>query len=376
MSSPHSAPSRGNDLSSAFADNSPDCVKVLDAEGRLLWMNDRGRHLMDAGDPAPLIGASWADFWSGSHRRAAKSALEAARAGEVGRFCGECVTLAGRARWWDVIVTAIEGDADSRGFLAISRDVTEFVSAAHDRDACLARERAVRLEAEKTARARERALLLVSHELRAPLNAVRGWASLLTCGASPEESAKGLAAIVDNAGRLSALVEQLVDAAQYQRAAAIAPVPNSIASLVDAAIASVAPSARAKRLSIRHRTMPGWVMADFMPVQQAISNLLFNAVKFTPEGGAVEVRCVSAGDLVRVAVIDTGAGVSADLLPRLFQPFTQSPFRSGGGLGLGLSITRAIAEAHGGSVEASSAGEGRGSTFSLLLPKANDPLVA
>lgn len=356
--------------------HSSDCIKILDSAGRLLWMNDRGLQLMQVCDSGALIGAPWADFWEGPYRGHAVAALASAGRGEAGRFRGACPTCAGVMKWWDVMVTRVDAAGASGHFLVVSRDITDLMALSEEREQLLARERQSRTAAEAVARERARALLVVSHELRAPLNAVVGWSNLLGFGGPPDQLTEAAHAISHNAARLSQLVDQLVDAAQHLRGSAPVLVANPVEGLVSAAIQAIAPSARAKRLDVSVATSGSeWVMADSQAMHQAISNLLFNAVKFTDDGGRIDVSCHPIGPRIRIAVSDTGRGIARDFLPQLFEPFTQAPatgHRSG--LGLGLSIARAIVTAHGGAVEATSPGPGLGSTFAITLPRAVPPL--
>src|SRR5207249_2191406 len=113
------------------------------------------------------------------------------------------------------------------------------------------------------------------------------------------------------------------------------------------------------------------ILGDTSRLQQIVWNLLANAVKFTPEGGAIRVRTQRAGEFVEISVTDTGKGIPADFLPWVFEPFRQadaSTTRAHGGLGLGLAIVRTLVEAHDGTVSVDSAGEGQGATFTVRLP--------
>ncbi len=237
-------------------------------------------------------------------------------------------------------------------------------------DDVLDRERAARLEAEATLRARDKAFMLVTHDLRAPLNAVRGWTTLLAAGDAPlHETGEAIRAIGHNTDRLAALVEKLFAAGRFQKGT-FDPLPNPIAPILEAALESVAPAARAKGIELKADIdVDSWVVADFEAMHQAISNLLFNAVKFTSEGGRIDVRCVMAGPQLRIEIADSGIGIDANFMSRLFQPFAQADIEArGDGLGLGLSIVKGIIDAHQGSVEARSEGVGQGATFAISLP--------
>lgn len=354
-----------------------DCIKILDEAGRILWMNDNGLRLMEACDLAPLVGSSWVGFWPDEHRDDAARAVAAALTGEVGRFRAPCRTCEGTLKAWDVVATGIRGD-DGRihRVLVISRDITESMALSEARDALLRREQDARRAAEEATRARDAALLHVAHELRGPLNAVQGWAILLRMGHyTPVELPVALEAIDDNAQRQAAMLDQLFDVGRFREGARIHPVPHSVGRIVQAAVDTVKPAARAKRIVLRveHRTTAS-ALADDGAIQQALTNVLFNAVKFTPTGGAIDIRSGLEDDRVIIEVTDSGEGIAPEFMPRLFEPFEQgaSAGQTGrSGLGLGLSIVRAIMHAHEGTVSVASAGTGQGATFTLNLPAAH-----
>lgn len=363
----------GTNLPAQVLASSMDCIKVLDAEGCVLWINDAGKDLMEICDPGQILGAPWASFWDPPQRPLVAQALADARdAPGVGRFEGPCPTILGTPKSWDVAVTGLRSDAGSLDrFLVISRDITALMALSREREALLVRERAARQQAEAAVRARDDAFLVVAHELRAPLNAVRGWAELLQLeGTRPDEQAKGLAAIANNGGRMAQLVDGLTQAARASGSLAAPPLPYRIASILQSAIDTASPAARARRIALRAAPcIEAQVMVDFHAAHRAVTNLLFNAIRFTPEGGAVDVRCARDGRQLRIEVADTGIGIAPDFLPLLFEPFSQAGVvEDSEGLGLGLSIVRGIAEAHGGSVDAFSDGPGLGATFAITLP--------
>jgi CheY-like chemotaxis protein/anti-sigma regulatory factor (Ser/Thr protein kinase) len=151
--------------------------------------------------------------------------------------------------------------------------------------------------------------------------------------------------------------------------------PADLATVIDAAVEAVRPAAEAKKIQLRRVLDPfaGPVMGDPARLQQVVWNLLSNAVKFTPKEGKVEVLLERVDSHVEVLVSDTGAGISPDFLPHVFDRFRQldaSTTRRHGGLGLGLAIVRHLVELHGGTVRAYSEGEDRGSTFTVTLASA------
>jgi signal transduction histidine kinase len=218
-------------------------------------------------------------------------------------------------------------------------------------------------------------LATLSHELRTPLNVVVGRARRLAdVAADPDAVKQNAETIGRNADALTRLVEDLLDVSRItlgQVALDLRLV--DLAATIQNVSASLEPMARAKRIVLRTdvgRDVPE-LMCDPTRIQQVIWNLLTNAIKFTPEGGQVLVSIRKSGTSVELLVSDTGIGIAPAFLPHVFDMFRQaepSGSRRHGGLGLGLSIVRRLVELHGGTVSASSAGEGTGSTFTVQVP--------
>jgi signal transduction histidine kinase/ActR/RegA family two-component response regulator len=253
--------------------------------------------------------------------------------------------------------------------------------AEHQRNQLLEREQAARASAEQANRLKDEFLAMVSHELRTPLNAVLGWADMLRNGSlDVVRSRRAVHAIYDSARRQAHLIDELLDVSRIisgklrlERGAV------DLQEIVRSAVEVVQPSAYAKHIDVVVETDPtvGPYEGDGTRLQQIVWNLLANAVKFTPEGGALYLSLRSITNAVEIAVTDTGIGISADFLPSVFEPFRQadaSSTRRHSGLGLGLSIVRHLVEAHGGTITAESAGEGQGSTFTVRLPRAAEPI--
>ena len=224
-------------------------------------------------------------------------------------------------------------------------------------------------------RLKDEFLAVLSHELRTPLNAIVGYARLLRGGVlSGEKAQRGLETLERNATALTQIVEDVLDISRIVSGKIRLDVqPVELPLVVHNAVATVQPAADAKGIRIQTVVDPGAgaVSGDPDRLQQVVWNLLSNAVKFTPKHGRVQVRVERVNSHVELAVSDTGAGISAEFLPHVFERFRQADAtttRQAGGLGLGLSIVRHIVEMHGGSVEAASDGEGRGATFRVRLP--------
>jgi signal transduction histidine kinase len=240
-----------------------------------------------------------------------------------------------------------------------------------------AREHAAREVAEAENRTKDEFLAILSHELRAPLNAILGWASLLKDEPNlSARAAKGVDAIVRNAHAQSRLVDDLLDASQLvAHTLTIESQPVDLAIVTQSAIATMQPAAGARRIRVDLDVAPGdyELSGDARRLEQLVCSLLSNAIKFSPADGVVTVELLRGGAGLQLRVKDAGVGISPELLPHVFEAFRQSDgswTRRHGGLGLGLTMARHLAELHGGTVEAFSAGEGRGAVFVLTLPPA------
>jgi PAS domain S-box-containing protein len=232
-------------------------------------------------------------------------------------------------------------------------------------------------EAEESNRLKDEFLATVSHELRTPLTAILGWAHLLrTSNYKGDSALKAVETIERNARAQAQLIDDLLDVSRIitgKLRIDVLPVdPNSF---IEAAIASVRPAAEAKGVRVLKIMDTGVVTVAGDPVrlQQVVWNLLSNAIKFTPRGGRVQVTLERVNSHIEIAVSDTGAGIPPEFLPHVFDRFRQADQRTTrqhGGLGLGLAIVRHLVELHGGTVHASSAGEGQGALFVVKLPVA------
>ena len=244
---------------------------------------------------------------------------------------------------------------------------------ARAREELLREEQAARADAETAGRAKDEFLASLSHELRTPLNALMGWIWWLRRGGLDEDKEeRALVTIERNTHALAQLIEDLLDVSRIitgKLRLAVRQVPP--APLVAAAVEAVRPAAAAKSiaLAVDVDETAGPVLADPDRLQQILWNLLSNAIKFTPDKGRVEVTLHRDGTDVVIRVRDTGQGISAAVLPHVFERFRQADARRPiTGLGLGLSIVRHLVGVHGWRISAESPGEGQGATFTVTLP--------
>lgn len=230
-------------------------------------------------------------------------------------------------------------------------------------------------QAEESSRLKEEFLATISHELRTPLSAILGWARMLRLGQlSTEHTAKALDTIERNARAQAQLVDDLLDVSRIITGKLRMDVrPSDPSGFIDAAVEAVRPAAEAKGVRVLKvmDTGPVSIPGDPVRLQQVVWNLLSNAIKFTPRGGRVQIRSERVNSHLEIVVTDTGQGISPEFLPHVFDRFRQADqktSRQHGGLGLGLAIVRHLVELHGGTVSATSEGEGKGATFTVMLP--------
>jgi len=269
--------------------------------------------------------------------------------------------------------------------IGIALDVSERFELEERRRDVLEREQAARASAERHSRTKDDFVAVLSHELRNPLNAIGGWVHVLkTRNRTPELLEKGLVAIDRSVKAQARLISDILDVSRIGSGKLrLHPEWVEPKGLVTASIDALSNAIAAKRLQVRfdhqEAEQPAWL--DPTRVQQIVWNLLSNAIKFSNDDGLIRISLVRHEDSLTLSVQDEGRGIEADFLDHLFDRFTQSDSpdnRLHGGLGLGLSIVKNLAELHGGGVTAESEGLGRGATLRVVLgvvPSSGAPLV-
>lgn len=355
----------------------PDAIVVSDGAGRIMLVNGQAERML--GYARAELEGKPVDLLLPEGARSAHARQRAAYAAHPStRPMGAARELACRRRDGSEFPAEISLSplATPEGLVVISiiRDTSAARRAQAERQQLLLRTQAACAEAEAANRSKDQFLAIISHELRAPLQAILGWTEHLRQSEVERELLdRGLDIIERSVKMQASLVTDLLDVARvaagkfrlHVRALELAPV-------VEAAAEVVRTSANAKGIRLETTLEPATVLGDPDRLQQVVWNLVSNAVKFTPDGGRVTVALTTSGARVQLTVHDTGRGIRRDFLAYVFERFTQSDdftTREHGGLGLGLAIVRHIVELHAGSVRVASDGEGQGATFTIELPR-------
>jgi signal transduction histidine kinase/CHASE3 domain sensor protein len=356
-------------------------IAVLDKEGRIIMVNNAWENFAEANAGIEQLGkmsvgqnyltACESENPDENMRQIAES-MRAILSGKSAHFTIEypCHSPS-EERWFLMQVNALQ---DSDGGVVVSHyNITDRVKAENN-------ERQARREAEIATRLRDEFMATISHELRTPLNAILGWARIMQSDKANEENrAKAIDTIVKNAETQNRLIEDLMDVARVISGKLALELENlNAAELAAAAIETVKPAAAAKsvalNLKVAKEAKEKRISGDPNRLKQIFWNLLNNAVKFTPEGGRIDVGLTTENNHVEVRIKDNGAGISKEFLPYVFDRFRQDAanINKTDGLGLGLAIVRQLTQLHGGSVSVESKGKNKGATFTVRLPLADE----
>jgi signal transduction histidine kinase len=229
-------------------------------------------------------------------------------------------------------------------------------------------------EATTASQAKDDFFALLSHELRTPLTSIKGWADLLGRNPDPPTIVEAARSIASSAALQAQLVDDLLDISRIMTGKfSINVAEIDFGAVIEDAASAMRPVAAANGVSLRTIASQSIAISgDASRLRQVIGNLLSNSVKFTPVGGLIEIRLSRQSSFAVAEVCDTGQGIAASFLPDVFDRHAQADARRFGGLGLGLAIVKHIVELHGGSVQARSEGEGKGSTFTIRIPALPD----
>ena len=276
-----------------------------------------------------------------------------------------------------------DGEDAPLRMMGIVRNVTEQRIAAEELGRVHDREKRARDEAVEANRAKDFFLAFVSHELRSPLNAILGWSKILLTKSVDDKTRQNALETIERSARLQTkLINDLVDSARVASGKLRLEFhPTNLCEVVRGAYQAQKPTADAHKVDFTFSAdcEEVVVFGDAGRLQQVLTNLISNALKFTPDGGKISVDIKLGAETVSIHVKDTGQGISAEALPNIFRQFSQGELgrsRSNTGLGLGLSIVKILVNKHGGAVSAMSEGLGRGSEFVVTLPLSDSKPVA
>ena len=286
------------------------------------------------------------------------------------------VTKQGRVIWVESYSSPVcDSDGHCIGMRGVSLDITKRKQIEQEREELLGSEQAAHADAESARQALDEFIGVIAHELRNHLNAVTGWVRLTRSGRLDQAGSSHALEVIDENVKVQVrLIKDLLDSSRIAASKLQLCVEEvDLSQLVTRAADQVRPIAEAKGVHLAQMVEPCRLFGDDDRLEQVVMNLLSNAIKFTPGGGKVEIKVRQFGCEAEVVISDTGQGIRAEFLPHVFERFRKhtSPLtRKQVGLGLGLAIVRHLVERHGGTVNAYSAGEGQGATFTVRLPVA------
>ena len=358
---------------SAIIEAQPECVKVVDSDGRLVDMNPAGLRMIAAGSMSQVRGALVEDLLVEEYREDYRDLHARVLQGEAGSLTFEVVGLDGEHHWMESSAVPLANRSGETVLLAVTRDITE---RRRQEEAT----RAAQAKAESANRSKSEFLAIMSHELRTPLTAIIGYSDLLTAAVHlADEEQIALEAIHSSGEHLLSLINDVLDVSKIEAGhLEIETVAFDLRDLIHRTVQSLKPSAMKAGLTVTLSfadDLPTAIRSDPMRIRQVLINLLSNAIKFTHEG-SIEVQVDTAGtdSSIMITVTDTGIGIGPAALDRIFSPFQQadaSTNRQYGGSGLGLTISSEIAELMGGVLYAMSQ-VGEGSTFTFSIPVQRD----
>jgi PAS domain S-box-containing protein len=353
-----------------LAEGSPVLLWVNGPQGNE-FVNRAYREFVGADSDEEVGGYDWSRFVHPEDRDDYLNAYKRAFAAQA-QFTAEFRfrRADGEYRWMRSEATPRFGDdGELVGYVGASVDITERRNA----------EERLRI----ADRQKDEFLAMLAHELRNPLAPIRNASEVLALRyAGDREAAVPIAMLRRQSDHLARLLDDLLDVTRIAHGRiALKQQPLEIGVVVAQAIETVGPLAKTKSqlLRLERDETPLYVSGDRARLVQSLTNVLQNAVKFTPHGGEIVVGARRSGTDLEVTVRDNGVGIASELVPRVFDLFVQSertPDRSQGGLGIGLSVVKRLVEMHGGAVRLASEGEGRGTTVTIRLPRIEPPKVS
>ncbi len=359
----------------SLIDTANEGIWLLDAQIRTEYVNQQLAQMLGY-SVGEMLDRPLFHFVDREFQFKAEQLVERRKQGIIEQF-DFCYRRQNGSQLWAIVSTQPRFDRQGKfvGILAMLTDITDRKQIEQEREQLLEREQSARQLAEAANSMKDDFLAVVSHDLRSPLNAIIGWSKLLRDGRlDAEKTKKALEIIERNAQDQERLIEDLLDISRIVRGQIrLALKPLDLLPIIEAAIDTVLPTANAKQIQLESGLAPNidLVKGDRDRLRQVLWNLLTNAVKFTPAEGKVEVTLNAIATHAKIQVSDTGIGICPDFLPYVFERYRQQNGKTDkvrSGLGLGLAITRNLVELHGGKIFVDSLGEGKGATFTVMLP--------
>jgi signal transduction histidine kinase len=352
---------RAQEFAKQVVESSVDCVKVLDLEGRLEYMSPPGQRALEIDDIDQFLGRRWVDFWKKEDQPRAEAAVREAKAGGVGSFQGDCPTVKGIPKSWDVRITpSLDGKGKIERLIAVSRDISE-----------LKRAQTAVLQAEKLA-ATGRMAATIAHEINNPLEAVTNFIYLAkTTEGVPEEVCRHLEIADRELARVAQIAQQTLGFYRdnsKDKWVAVSELVRDVMMLYERKI-------RYKQLETEIDTDAGLkIYLKQGELKQALSNLIANAVDASREGGKLWLRAQTSRNWtngleagVRITLADNGSGMTPEVQRHIFVPFFTT--KADVGTGIGLWVTKSLIEKQGGYMRfRSKQGQEAGTVMSLFLP--------
>jgi PAS domain S-box-containing protein len=345
----------------ALVEQMQDGAAILSPAGDVLYCNQSLAQL--AGTPLQeVIGRPVLRFFESAERDEIASFLARGDGKRRSHF------IAASGRTTDVLLSLTSSDTDGveRSGLIVT-DLSELHDARLGRDL-----------AEQRNQAKDEFMAMLAHELRNPLSAITAALEVLQVSDSKDSSAMRAREIIGRQSRhLSRLVDDLLEVARaISGKVTLSVVPLDFADAVRRSVAQLASRTEERRIEVEIESGPHWIHGDAVRIEQIITNVVSNAVKYTPVDGVIRVTLATRDGEAVLCVRDNGLGIAPELLPQIFEPFVQGErtlARAEGGLGIGLTLVRRLIELHGGSVSAASEGPGRGSSFTIRVPSIAPP---
>jgi PAS domain S-box-containing protein len=353
-----------------FVENAAEGLHRVGPDGTILWANKA---------ELALLGYQWEDY-VGQHiasfhadRPVIEDIMRRLQAGET--LHDQPARL--RCKDGSVRHVVISSNACiENGALRYTRCFTRDATERHLLEEARRQREALVAELSDSHRAKDEFLAMLGHELRNPLAPISAAAQLLTlANADPQHLRQAASVIARQVGHMKGLIDDLLDVARVTRGLIVlAPRPLDLRDAVAEAVEQAAPriAARRHRLALDLPPDAAMISGDRKRVVQVVANIVANAAKFTPDGGAIEIRLAADAQDMVLTVADNGIGMESGLAPRVFDLFVQgrrTPDRTQGGLGIGLALARSLVQSHGGTIAAWSDGPGSGSRFTVRLPR-------